>query len=212
MKPPILRASLGFTNLPDNSNITFARNVHGLLYALGIAFPDLPVSGPVLLESITSFASSKAAQSSGGKAATAEKNNRRNELNAQLKKLALYVQEACNNNLALLLSTGFEAVSTNRASYPLAKPSILRIVPGMTGESRVTLSTERNSRGTEVRVAEVNEDGTLGPFRPILYSTSSRNIGITDLIPGKLYAYQGRNVGGSTTYSDWSDLLVHRAA
>lgn len=211
MKTPIIRASLGFGSAPDNTLVTFARNVHALLYAQA-AFTDIPVTAPVLLASIDAFAAAKAAQPHGGKAATADKDNKRADLLAMMKKLALYVQEGSGNDLALLLSTGFEAVSNNRSRYPLSKPAILRVVPGMTGEALVTMSTESIARGCEVRVAEIGADGAPGEFRAPLFSTSSRNIVIPDLVPGALFAYQGRTVGGSTTYSDWSDLLVQRAA
>jgi len=211
MKPPIIRASLAFGTVPDNTLVTFGRNVHTLLYGVP-DFTNPPVTAAGLLAAVDEFATAKAAQASGGKAATAEKNNCRDELVALLKKLALYVQEASANNLALLLSSGFEAVSNNRAQYPLSKPAILRVVAGMSGEALVTLSTESVARGCEVRVAEVNDTGTPGDFRPVVFSTSSRNIAIGALIPGKLYAYQGRTLGGSTTYSDWSDQIVQRAA
>ena len=129
-----------------------------------------------------------------------------------LKELALYVQVASANNLAQLLATGFDAVSLNRTQYPLSKPAILRVMSGMSGEALVTLSTETIARGCEIRVAEIGADGAPGSFRPAVFSTSSRNIAIEALTPGKLFAYQGRTVGGSTTYSDWSDQIVHRAA
>ena len=45
---------------------------------------------------------------------------------------------------------------------------------------------------------------------PLLGQITQKSI--ADLTPGKLFAYQGRTVGGSTTYSDWSDLTVQRAA
>ena len=130
-----------------------------------------------------------------------------------LKQLAIYVQQAANNDLALLLSTGFEAVSTSRAQYPLAKPVIERIVPGMTGTALVTMSREKVARGCEIRVAEIGADEKApGEFRAPLFSMSSRNVPVPNLIPGALFAFQGRTVGGSTTYSDWSDLIVQRAA
>ncbi len=212
MKTPIIRVLLAFGNgMPDDTLITFARSVHTLLYGAA-GFTNIPVTAVILEAAIDAFATAKAAQASGGKAATAEKNNRRSELVALLKQLAFYVQVASNNDLAMLLSSGFEAVSTNRAQVPLAKPSVLRVVTGMSGEALVTLSAEKASRGSEVRVAEVDASGTPGPYRPVVSRTSSRNIPITELVPGQLYAYQGRNFGGATTYSDWSDVIIQRAA
>lgn len=211
MKPPIIRVSLGFGSIPDNTLITFARNVHALLYAVG-EFTTIPVTAADLLAAIDAFATAKAAQPSGGKAATADKNNQRDGLIVLLKQLALYVQVASADNLALLLSSGFEAVSLNRTRYPLSKPVILRVVTGMSGEALVTISTESIARGCEIRVAEITAEGAPGVFRPVVFSTSSRNIPIETLTPGKLYAFQGRTMGGSTTYSDWSDQIVQRAA
>lgn len=212
MKTPIIRVSLAFGNgMPDDTLITFSRSVHTLLYGAG-GFTNIPVTAVILEAAIDAFSTAKAAQASGGKAATAEKNNRRGELVALLKQLAFYVQVASNNDLAMLLSSGFEAVSTNRAQSPLAKPAVLRVVAGMSGEALVTISADKASRGSEVRVAEVDASGTPGPYRPVVVRTSSRNIPIPDLVPGQLYAYQGRNFGGATTFSDWSDVLVQRAA
>lgn len=211
MKPPIIRTSLSFAVSPDNTLITFSRNVHSLLYAMG-EFTDVPVTAPELLTAIDSFAAGKAAQPSGGKAATAAKNNQRDSLLVLMKELALYVQVASANDPALLLSSGFETVSLNRTRYPLSKPVILRVVAGMSGESLVTISTESISRGCEIRVAPIGPDGAPGVFRPAVFSTTSRNVPIGNLTPGNLFAFQGRTMGGSTTYSDWSDLIVQRAA
>ncbi|MEO5912813.1 MAG: hypothetical protein ABIS50_01175 [Luteolibacter sp.] len=212
MKPasPILRVLLSFGSFPDNTLITFANKILLMLYIAG--FTDIPVTAAEFQAAIAIFSKSKADQPSGGVAATAEKDKQRAALLVILKKLASFVQEASNNDMAVLLSSGFQAMSLNRAPYPLSKPTILRIVTGMTGEALVTVSTERIARGCEIRVAEIGEDGAPGEFRILPFSTSSRNIAVTGLIPGKLYAYQGRTVGGSTTYSDWSDLLVQRAA
>lgn len=212
MKAPIIRVSLAFGNeMPDDTLITFSRSVHTLLYGAG-GFTNIPVTAPELETAIEAFANAKAAQASGGKAATAEKNNLRADVVKLLKQLAFYVQVASDNNLAMLLSSGFQAVSTNRAQSALAKPAVLRVVTGMSGESLVTISADKAARGTEVRVAELDSSGAPGPYRPVVASTSSRNIPILNLVPGHLYAYQGRKFGGATTFSDWSDVLVQRAA
>jgi hypothetical protein len=210
MKTPIIRVSLAFGSLPDNTSITFARSVLALLYTAA-GFTDIPVTAIQLEASIDAFAAGKAAQANGGPPATAEKNDLRAELVKLLKQLAFYVQVTSDNNLAMVLSTGFLAVSTNRAPVTLAKPSVQRIVAGMAGEALVTISSDKSSRGTEVRVAEIDASGAPGPYRPAVASTSSRNISILDLVPGQMYAYQGRNFGGSTTYSDWSDVRMQRA-
>lgn len=212
MKTPTIRVSLGFANgTPDNTLITFARNVLALIYNLP-DLPEVPVPAQTLSTAIDAFAEAKAAQPNGGKAATATKNDRRDELIAPLKILANFVQVAGNNNLALLLSTGFEAVSQNRAQYPLAKPVIERMTPGMTGTMLVTLSREQVARGCEIRVAEIGPEGAPGEFRTPFFSSTSRNVKVENLVPGALFAIQGRTMGGSTGSSDWSDVVIQRAA
>ncbi len=212
MKIPNIKTSLWFANgMPDNTLITFCRNIYTLLYALP-EFTNIPVPAAVLLEGIETFAAAKSAQPNGGQAGTAFKNNKRRELLISMRKLAIYVQEACGNDLALLLATGFSAASTNRTRYALSKPSILKITQGMSGEALVTMTTEGIARGCEVRFAEIFEDGRIGEFQPAVFSSSSRNISVPNLIPGKLYVFQGRTMGGTTTYSDWSDQQVQRVA
>jgi hypothetical protein len=211
MKTPTIRVSLGFSDKPDNTLITFARNVQALLYKM-TGLPPFPVPEATLQAIIDTFSEAKAAQPNGGKAATATKNDRRDELIAPLRTLANFVQEVSSNNLALLLSTGFEAVSQNRAQYPLAKPVVERMVPGMSGTMLVSLSREKVARGCEIRVAEIGPDGAPGEFRTPFFSSSSRNVQVQNLVPGGLFALQGRTMGGSTGSSDWSDVIIQRAA
>ena len=61
-------------------------------------------------------------------------------------------------------------------------------------------------------MAEIGEDGAPGQFVSVGLFTNSRNIPVNDRIPGRLYAFQGRAIGGLTGYSDWSDVVTHRAA
>ena len=206
-----VRVTLSFGGLPDDTFITFATGVHTLLYASPV-YSTPPVSAPSLQAAIEAFSDAKVAQPNSGKAGTALKNVRRAALIALLEQLANYVQGACSNSLPLLLDSGFGATSFNRAQVPLAKPAIRRIVPGMSGQSLVTLEPDPNSKVYEVMVAELDESGAPGPYRAAVIRTSSRNIPVNDLVPGKLYAFQGRAVGGATGFSDWSDVLVQRAA
>ena len=179
------------------------------------SFPTPPVTAAVLESEINSFATAKAAQAQGGTAATAAKNNARGTLTGLLQQLAFYVQVTSNDDLALLLSTGFEPVSQNRTQTQLAKPTLIRIKNGLSGQSLATISPDRNARCAQLivaEIAEIDETGAPGPFRPPIIHTSSVNIPVDDLTPGKLYAMQGRFVGGLTGFSDWSDVVTHRAA
>ena len=72
-----------------------------------------------------------AAQTHGGSAATAEKKNKQEALINLLRKLKHYIEDNCRNDLAVLLSSGFQAAATSRNRSPLANPAR----PGASGRS-----------------------------------------------------------------------------
>src|SRR5712672_1220078 len=76
------------------------------------------------------FTAKMAAAETGGIADTAARNNSRQTLIGHLRQVAAYVQIACNNDMALVLSSGFQAQSTNRASTPLEQSQSLSIKNG----------------------------------------------------------------------------------
>src|SRR6267142_3423453 len=76
-------------------------------------FPNPPVDLADVQTALTAFTAALAAQPSGGVHATADKNKKRRELVALLRKLASYVQGNCNDEITTLLSSGFHAVSTS---------------------------------------------------------------------------------------------------
>lgn len=74
------------------------------------------------------------------------------------------------------------------------------------------LTREKVARGCEIRVAEIGADGAPGEFRPPFFNSSSRNVKVENLVPGASFALLGRTMGGSTWASDWSDVIIQRAA
>ncbi len=77
----------------------------------------------------------------------------RDALIALLRKLASYVQEFGDNNLANILSTGFEVVSTKRAQQPLPAPTIKDIRNGNTTQLIVSVTPVANAKTYEGRYA-----------------------------------------------------------
>ncbi|MBI3416580.1 MAG: fibronectin type III domain-containing protein [Verrucomicrobia bacterium] len=203
-----LRVLLGFTNAPDHQIEEIAGAVINGLTG-NAAYPNPPVSMADLQDALTAFTTAIAAQAQGGPAATANKNNKRDALVALLRQLAGYVQENCNNNLAQLLSSGFEAVSTNRARAPLAVPAILSVDNGNTGQLLIKVRPSANAKCYEVRCAAIGAGGAPGPWQSGGLFTNSRSMPLNGLIPGTSYSVQVRAVGGSTGYSDWSDTVSH---
>lgn len=210
MKTQTLRVSLGFAGASDSRLVNSSEIVLTNLYEQA-AFPEPPVTSAALLDALNIFIASMAAMKNGGPASTATKNNKRESLITLMKELAFYVQMASANNLATLLSSGFEAVSTNRGQEVLLAPASLRIKNGSLNQSLTTVEIVRNSRGYEMQYAPVDDAGTAGQWMDVPFSTSSRNIPVNDLTSGKQYIYRARAMGGLTGQSDWSESVSHRA-
>ena len=181
-------------------------------------FPDTPLplvppvppdpKAPTDLQPLRlDFIAARVAAADGGKQLTAIKNQKRELLTEALHALAMYVQTVARTNLVILLSSGFEACSTNRAQVPLQKPAIQALVNEMTGQLLLRGSSVLNARSYQ---PQMSADGgktwmDMGDF------SGARRIVLQPVTPGTVYAARFRAVGGSTKYSEWSDPLSHIA-
>ena len=118
-------------------------------------------------------------------------------------------QEASSNDLAVLLGSGFEAVSTSRASEPLGPPSIRDVLNGNTGQIILCVTPIAGARAFEARCAVAPAGGVQGLWQSGGLFTNSRSIPVNGLTPGANYNFQVRAIGGATGYSDWSDPVGH---
>lgn len=207
-KMPHLRVSLAFAKGADHVIQDTTDTVLANLYE-NAAYPTPPVTKVALEAAQQAFDIAIGAQEQGGTAATATKNEKREELVELLRQLAAYVETACNNDLPTLLSSGFHAASTNHAQQPLEKPIIVTVNNGISGQLVVKVKTVPNARSYEVRYATVGAGGTLGPLQSGGIFTDSRAMPVGGLTAGTMYHIQVRAVGGSTGYSDWSDPSEH---
>ena len=209
-KMPQLRVLLGFASASDHSLEETAQAVLEGMYP-NPDFPSPPVTEAALQAALSAFSAAIAVAAQGGPEQTADKNNTRETLAGLLRQLAAYVQANHGNDLAKLLSSGFEAVSTNSASAPLTAPTIKDVLNSGTGQLTLRLTRVKNAKAYEIRHALLPESGAPGPWVDGLRFTSSRAQVITGLTPGANYQFQARAVGGSTGYSDWSDAVSHRS-
>lgn len=198
-----IKVSLGFARLSDAELDTFAQGVIDSLTG-NATYPTPPVTIPNLQAATDDFTAKLAACNTGGVLDTAAKNNSRQALLGDLRQVASYVQIRCNNNLELLLSAGFLAQSTNRASIPLEQPQGLAIKSPNTGTLTATVRPVKNTSLYEGRIK-----GPTGDWQPSVFSGDSKRISFTGLTPGTTYTIQVRALGGSTGQSDWSDPSSH---
>ena len=205
------RVRLGFRNATDAQIVAMADAVVAGM-TNNIAFPQPSVDLATLEAALDQFKNAIATQAAGGRAATAHKYQRREALMRLLRKLAHYVEGNCDNDLSVLMSSGFAAKSMNRAQSACPKAVIVRVKNGRATELLVKVSAIANAKCYEIRCAALAEDGTPGRWQNSGLFTNSRIMTVSGLTPGKMYAFQARAVGGATGYGDWSDTVSHRCS
>jgi len=206
-----LRVLLGFADAADHVLEETASEVLTGLYANATIYPTPPVTAADLTTALTNFRSALAEQERSGSQGTAAKDQARAAVITLLRQLALYVQQVIQGNdaygLAELLLSGFEAVSTNRAQQPLAAPAILEILNQGEGTVRLRVKPSANARMYEVQ--KQKEGSTT--WEPAGLFSSTRDMIVGDLVPGALYSFRARALGGSTGQSDWSNPVSRRS-
>jgi len=198
-----LRVSLAFARLPDKELDNFTVGVKDGITGSG-AYPAPPVTMANLDTARSDFEQKIAKAAAGGPPDTAAKNNARQVLLGELRLLAGYVQISCNNDMATLLSSGFQAMSTNRAQSPLEKPTGLDVQNGTSGQLVASVAPVKNTSLYEGRAK-----GPTGDWLPSVFTGDSQHITFDGLTPGSTYTIQVRALGGLTGQSDWSDPTSH---
>ncbi len=201
------RVSLSFTSLSDSDDDEFAANVI-LKLTNNAAFPNLPVSLATYATQRTTFHNSITAAMQGGVGLTAAKDVARTTLDNSSRAMAAYVQSVASHDLPMLLSSGFEEISNNRTSSPLATPTILNIDNSATEKFFLRFQPVSNAAAYQIRYTATDVAGAISAT---VESTKSRNVLVPDLVPGTLYKLQVRAIGGSTGYSEWSDPVTKMA-
>jgi hypothetical protein len=153
-----------------------------------------------------------AAQAHGGKAATAEKKNKRADLISIMRKLKHYVEDNCGNDVAVLLTSGFQAGQYTRNRVPLINPSILDIDADNRGVLVLKITPIARAKCYEVQMAIIGAENAPGPWQAGGMFTAARSLKVSNLIPGTAYVFQVRAIGGSTGYSDWSNPVSRMCA
>lgn len=200
-----LRVSLSFARISDAELDNFTQAIIAAMTG-NAAYPSPPVTLANLQAARDDFTAKLAAAQTGGPPDTAAKNNSRQTLLGLLRQLALYVQLNCNNDMATLLSSGFQAMSTNRAQSPLEQPQSLSIKNGTSGQLVARVDPVKNTSMYEGRAKAAN-----GDWLPSVFTGDSQHITFNGLTPGQTYTIQVRALGGSTGQSDWSDPSSHMA-
>lgn len=197
---PAIRTKRGFEKAPDLDLSKLLGKTAACLKD-NAALPAPPVEPPVLLEQKGVYDDFIVKADKGGSLATARKNGQRAVVIDSLNKNASYVDINCNDDMTILLSSGYEAVSTNRTQTVLNAPVVLEVDNTMHGALKPRVKVDPNTKSLLGRIKEAN--GT--EFGPTISFKNSRSILFNGLSKGITYVFQLCAVGGSTGQSNWSD-------
>jgi hypothetical protein len=199
------RVSRSYNQMGDSPFAAFAGSV-GTKLTANPSFPTPPVDPDDLKDEVAVLQTRIQAARQGGPVDVSLKDQQRALVAGMMRKMATYVEMMAGTELAKLQSSGFDAVSTNRAPYQLAKPVITRIYNPVSTVLGVKVPPVASSRAFEARVHNGTEEWfQFGGFK------STRDILVPNRVPGQTYTVQVRAIGGLTGYSDWSDPVSHMA-
>ncbi len=202
---PRIRTSRSYGKFPDLDVSAFSGGViAGLTGNEHLAEP--PVAPKELATLKKTFDDAIIAAAGGGALATAQKDAARAALVTALNKEASYVDINCDEDLAILLSSGFEAVSTNRAQSVLNPPEVIGVDYGQAGVVKLRVKGDPNRKAVQGRCKTMD-----GDWGPVLTFKNSRSILFDGLKAGTTYMMQLCGLGGSTGQSDWSEPVSKMA-
>jgi len=188
---------------------------YGALLALGInvaknltgnaAFPNPPVDLTAFSALLSSFSASIAAALEGGKNAKAVRDKDRKLIIQDLKALALYVQNNCNDDMTIFTTSGFTAkASTKTAGQPVAIPTIKSLDYGLLpGELTASIKSVTGAKAYNIRYAPLT-GGLPGPWTTVQVAVIKKPTTFSNLTRGTDYAFQVQALG-SVGLTDWSD-------
>ena len=206
-----IRALLPLTRMTWLEILALARAVYAGMNG-NSAFPHPPVAIAVFRAAIDDFEASLVDAEDRGAKAIARRNVLGQELMKMLRQFAFYVEAHCGNDINVLLSSGFAAVTTvRRAAEPLSQ-SIRRIdATSTSGQLRVTIMSITEAFSYELRWTPAAGPGeTPAPWtvQPVVKSRPPALI--TGLTPGATYVFQLRALTDSG-FTDWSDSVSRMA-
>ena len=185
----VVRGTAAETGLTGNSN-----------------FQNLPVDLAALKTDIDSFSALIAEAMDGSKKVIAQKDKQREVVIKKLRILGRYVEENCNGDKAVFISSGFQAASTTKVPpSPLPLPVIRSVDHGViTGEIVIQIQAIPRALNYEIRYGAQVNGGPPSSWTSTVVTRVKPPIGIQGLTPGTVYAFEVRALG-KLGYTDWTD-------
>jgi hypothetical protein len=204
----IIKPSISF--LTNDGDAQLLTRVGGILSAMtdNVSYPTPNPTLAVLTTALNEFNTALTNAQAGGVTLTAIKNEKRAVLAALVRQLASYVQVACNEDMAVLLSSGFPIQKPTRERIGvLQPPSNLTVTFGpRSGELRASATPVS---GAAIYNWQLSTDANPGVVLQMAQTTAASNT-FTSLTPGVVYRIVVNAVGSSGP-SSWSEPVPQMA-
>ena len=203
--PKRIQVSFRFTRDTDNVVLNRGNAVDKGLDG-NVHFPNLPVSLADLRANKATYSDLITASLDGSKKAIAARKKQRHIIIGQLRQLASYVEVASNGDMAVFLSSGFEAVPPRGGTQPLAQPKIVKVAHRNSGQVAVTFTAVRKARHYDMHYSPW-ANGQPGSGTTVTLAKARPAPVISGLTPGTVYAFQVRAYG-VLGFTEWSDSVT----
>jgi hypothetical protein len=173
----------GFTNLDDGElDIEAANAVTGLTGNPNFTFTGTTLTNFSTLA--TNYHKALAALSTGGKAATVQKNELRDALLPSFTAVAIIVNQQANGNSTKLLSSGIRLASDSRQHHQQPLPVNLQVANGVNATMMLS-----------VKHSPVGDHGTVFAYTPVANTSADPNTWTQKTINGHKAALSGLTPG-----------------
>jgi hypothetical protein len=198
-KAMIFHISLAFAQLMDLPLDKFASNVATQMVKNAAIFKDPPFPIANLDAAQKAFHQADADASNLGKLLTADKNAKKEIVIDLLRQLATYIEAIPGITPEQAMLSGFEVIiPTHHAAMTPDAPVILDLFNKGSGCLGVKLQGSAHARTYQLRVRDAS--GSLVYTKTF---SSTRDIVLPDLTPGKVYTVDACAMGGGNLTSDY---------
>ena len=204
---PLFRISLGFAKLKDSELDDFASKVVIQSTANATLFTGQTANVTAVGTAQVNFHNSLAVAKGGGKAATADKDAKRDILLAALRVLAFGIQSVPDLTPDNAVKSGFDVnVAGAHAPVTVDRPVIEDITNTASTKLGIAVTPPKGYKSLEFRK-------TVGANPPVHAGTfpSSRGVVLEDCVSGQLHTIECRAIFGGNRVSEWSEPVSHMA-
>jgi hypothetical protein len=204
-KKTMIHVSYNFADFPDGGLLERGEEVHQAFLDYPTEVTGCGVTAAALDTANKDFSAKVGALAQGGTAATLARDASRATLIGLLRQIATWLENKAQGDASVITKFHFDYNDRgHHAPATLGKPVIKAILNEVTTQLKLRVIALANAYSYIVEYRTGGGAWTAGGT-----FTNSRGMVVAGLVPGTLYEFRVRAVGGNNQLSDWSDTVSH---